>query len=128
MPINPCTEQVNLSVKSIVSIIFAYQVLIWYNKKTEGDFMQIVNDIKPVTYLKSRTADVLKYINETHRPMIITQNGEAKAVIQDPKSYEDMKNALAIMKLLSFSEEDIRRGNFHSEEEVFDSVEALLNK
>ena len=90
--------------------------------------MQIINDIKPVTYLKSRAADVLKYINETHRPMIITQNGEAKAVIQDPKSYEDMKNALAIMKLLSFAEEDIRRGNLHSEEEVFDSVEALLNK
>jgi len=45
--------------------------------------MQIVNDIKPVTYLKSRVADVLKYINETRRPMIITQNGEAKAVIQD---------------------------------------------
>ena len=90
--------------------------------------MQIVNDIKPVTYLKSKTADVLKYINETHRPMIITQNGEAKAVIQDPKSYEDMKNALAIMKLLSFAEEDIRRGNLHSEEEVFDSVEAFLAK
>ncbi len=90
--------------------------------------MQIVNDIKPITYLKSRAADVLKYINETHRPMIITQNGEAKAVIQDPKSYEDMKNALAIMKLLSFAEEDIRRGNLHSEEEVFESVEALLNK
>ena len=90
--------------------------------------MQIVNDIKPVTYLKSRAADVLKYINETHRPMIITQNGEAKAVIQDPKSYGDMKNALAMMKLLSFAEEDIRRGNLHSEEEVFDSVEALLDK
>ena len=88
--------------------------------------MQIVDDIKPVTYLKSRTADVLKYINETHRPMIITQNGEAKAVVQDPKSYQDMKNALAIMKLLSFAEEDIRRGNLHSEEEVFDSIEALL--
>ena len=90
--------------------------------------MQIVNDIKPVTYLKSRAADVLKYINETHRPMIITQNGEAKAVIQDPKSYEDMKNALTMMKLLSFAEEDIRRGNLHSEKEVFDSVEELLNK
>ena len=90
--------------------------------------MQIVNDIKPISYLKSRAADVLKYINETHRPMIITQNGEAKAVIQDPKSYEDMKNALTIMKLLSFSEEDIKRGNLHSEEEVFDAVEALLKK
>ncbi|QOR60958.1 type II toxin-antitoxin system Phd/YefM family antitoxin [Sulfurovum sp. ST-21] len=88
--------------------------------------MHIVNDIKPVTYLKSKTADVLKYINETHRPMIITQNGEAKAVIQDPKSYEDMKNALAIMKLLSFAEEDTRNGNLHSEEDVFNAVEELL--
>jgi len=90
--------------------------------------MQILNDIKPVTYLKSRAADVLKYINETHRPMIITQNGEAKAVIQDPKSYEDMKNALTMMKLLSFAEKDIRSGNLHSEEDVFDSVEELLDK
>ncbi|MBU1659292.1 type II toxin-antitoxin system Phd/YefM family antitoxin [bacterium] len=90
--------------------------------------MQIINDIKPVTYLKSKAADVLKYINETHRPMIITQNGEAKAVIQDPKSYEDMKNALTIMKLLSFAEEDIRSGNLQTEEDVFNSVEELLSK
>ena len=90
--------------------------------------MEIVNDIKPVTYLKSRAADVLKYINETHRPMIITQNGEAKAVIQDPKSYQDMRNALSIMKLLSFSEDDIKNGNLHSEDDVFNSVEELLNK
>jgi len=90
--------------------------------------MQIVNDIKPVTYLKSRAADVLKHINETHRPMIITQNGEAKAVIQDPQSYENMKNALSIMKLLSFAEEDIRDGELYSEEDVFNSVEELLEK
>jgi prevent-host-death family protein len=90
--------------------------------------MKITKDIKPVTYLKSKTDDVLKYINETHRPMIITQNGEAKAVIQDPKSYEDMKNALAIMKLLLFAEEDIRNGNLHTEEDVFNSVEELLSK
>ncbi len=90
--------------------------------------MQLVNDIKPVTYLKSRAADVLKHINETHRPMIITQNGEAKAVIQDPKSYEDMKNAISILKLLSFAEEDIKNGNLHNEEDVFSSVEELLKK
>jgi len=90
--------------------------------------MQLVNDIKSVTYLKSRAADVLKHINETHRPMIITQNGEAKAVIQDPKSYEDMKNAISILKLLSFAEEDIKNGNLHNEEDVFSSVEELLKK
>ena len=88
--------------------------------------MQIVDDIKSVTYLKSKAADVLKQINETRRPMIITQNGEAKAVIQDPKSYEDMRNAITILKLLSFAEEDIREGKVHSEEDVFASVEDLL--
>ena len=90
--------------------------------------MQLVNDIKPITYLKNRAADVLKHINETHRPMIITQNGEAKAVIQDPKSYEDMKNAISILKLLSFAEEDIKNENLHNEEDVFNSVEELLKK
>ncbi len=90
--------------------------------------MQLANDIKPVTYLKSRAADVLKYINETHRPMIITQNGEAKAVIQDPQSYEEMKNALAMMRLLTLAEKDIKAGKVYSEDEVFDAVEALLDK
>ena len=88
--------------------------------------MQLNNDIKPITYLKSRTADVLKQINETHRPMIITQNGEAKAVIQDPQSYENMRNTISMLKLLSFAEEDIRNGDLVDEEEVFSAVEALL--
>ena len=90
--------------------------------------MQIVNDIKPITYLKNRAADVLKYINETHRPMIITQNGEARAVIQDPQSYEDMKNAISLLKLLSFAEKDIQNGNVYDEEDVFNDIEALLKK
>ena len=89
--------------------------------------MQLQNDIKPITYLKSRAADVLKQINETHRPMIITQNGEAKAVIQDPQSYENMKNTISMLKLLSFAEEDIRKDNLLDEKEVFSEVEALFN-
>ena len=58
--------------------------------------MNIKNDIKPISYLKSRSAEVLKQINETHRPVIITQNGEPRAVLQDPESYENMRNALLV--------------------------------
>jgi len=89
--------------------------------------MQIKDDIKPVTYLKSRASDVLKQINETHRPMIITQNGEAKAVIQDPQSYENMKNTIALLKLFSFAEEDMKNGNLLSENDVFSAAEALFD-
>ena len=90
--------------------------------------MNISTDIKPVTYLKARAADLLKQINETHRPVIITQNGEPKAVLQDPKSYENMRNAMGILKLISQGEADIRNGNVKSQEDVFKDIEILLKE
>lgn len=88
--------------------------------------MNITNDIKPVTYLKSRAADLLNQINETHRPVIITQNGEPRAILQDPKSYENMRNAIGILKLLSEGEADVREGRVRSQEDVFNIIEKGL--
>lgn len=88
--------------------------------------MNITNDIKPITYLKSRAADLLNQINETHRPVIITQNGEPRAVLQDPRSYENMRNAIGILKLVSQGEADIREGRVRSQQEVFDDIESAL--
>ena len=90
--------------------------------------MNITTDIKPVTYLKSRAADLLRQINETHRPVIITQNGEPKAVLQDPKSYEDMRNAIGLLKLISQGEEDIKNGKIRNQEEVFENLENMLKE
>lgn len=88
--------------------------------------MNIQTDIKPVTYLKSRTADLLKQINDTHRPVIITQNGEPRAVLQDPKSFEDMRKAIGILKLISQGEEDIKKGKAKTQQEVFNNIEEIL--
>jgi len=88
--------------------------------------MNISQDIRPVTYLKSRAADLLKQVNETHRPVVITQNGEPKAILQDPKSYENMRNAIGILKLISQGEDEIRSGNSRSQQEVFENIENFL--
>jgi prevent-host-death family protein len=88
--------------------------------------MHISQDIRPITYLKSRAADLLKQINETHRPVIITQNGEPRAVLQDPESYENMRNAIGILKLISLGEEDIRAGRVRAQQEVFDVMPKTL--
>ncbi len=90
--------------------------------------MHITSDIKPVTYLKNRAADLLNQINETHRPVIITQNGEPRAVLQDPKSYENMRNAIGILKLISQGEADIRDGKAKTQEDVFRDIEATLKE
>lgn len=90
--------------------------------------MNISKDIKPITYLKSRAADLLKQINETHRPVVITQNGKPKAVLQDPESYENMRNAISILKLISQGEEDIKGGKSKLQEEVFADIENILKE
>ena len=89
--------------------------------------MKISTDIKPVSYLKSRAKDMLDQVNETHRPIVITQNGEPKAVLQDTESYEHMRNAIGILKLISLGEEDIREGKSKSQDDVFANLEKLLD-
>ena len=88
--------------------------------------MNIINDIKPVTYLKSRSADLLNQINETRRPVIITQYGEPRAVLQDPKSYENMRNAIGLLKLISQGEADVRCGRTKPQENMFNEIEGAL--
>ncbi len=90
--------------------------------------MNISKDIKPITYLKSRAADLLKQINETHRPVVITQNGEPKAVLQDPESYQNMRNAIGILKLISQGEEDIKGGKSKLQEAMFADIEKSLKE
>jgi prevent-host-death family protein len=88
--------------------------------------MNISKDIKPITYLKSKAPDLLKQINETHRPVVITQNGEPRAVLQDPESYENMRNAIGILKLISQGEQDVKDGKTKSQKEVFANIEEFL--
>jgi prevent-host-death family protein len=90
--------------------------------------MNIAEDIKPITHLKSKAADLLNQINETHRPVIITQNGEPRAVLQDPESYENMRNAIGLLKLISLGEEDVRNGRTKPQEEVFTKIRNVLKE
>jgi len=88
--------------------------------------MQLSQTIKPISYLKSKTADIINSVNETRQSIIITQNGEAKAVIQDIKSYENLRNSLALLKLIVQSEEDIQNDKVILQDEMFENLEQKL--
>jgi prevent-host-death family protein len=85
--------------------------------------MNLSQDIKPISYLKSKTADVVNTVSNNQRAMIITQNGEAKVVVQDIKSYENLQNSLALLKMINHSERQIREGKVTKQKEVFDNIE-----
>ena len=88
--------------------------------------MQLSQTIKPISYLKTKTADVINSVNKNRQPIIITQNGEAKAIIQDMKSYENLQNSLTLLKLIIQSEEDIRKGDTIPQDEMFEKLEKKL--
>jgi len=88
--------------------------------------MKLSQTIKPISYLKSKTAEVINTVNENRQSIIITQNGEAKAVIQDIKSYENLRNSLSLLKLIVQSEEDIRNNDVVSQDEMFKNLEKKL--
>lgn len=90
--------------------------------------MKIKEDIKPISYLKSRSADLISQINETHRPVIITQNGEPRAVIQDAESYEKTVNSLNLMRILAHGEKAIQNRDTVDQEDLFRKIDDALLK
>ena len=72
--------------------------------------MKPSQSIKPISYLKAHTAGVLRQVNDTREPVVITQNGEARAVLQDVASYEELQESIALLKLVAQGERSIDEG------------------
>ena len=90
--------------------------------------MNIKEDIKPISYIKTNAADMLKRVNDTHHPMIITQNGEAKAVLLDTETYQSMINSIGILKVMSQSENNIEKEQVKDQDKVFNEFDNKLKE
>lgn len=80
--------------------------------------MRYSTQVKPISYLKANAAEVLSQLTEQREPIVITQNGEAKAVIQDVASFEETQETLALLKILALGNQDIEAGHTHPLVEV----------
>ncbi len=76
--------------------------------------MRLSSQVRPISYLKANAAEVLADLADTRQPMVITQNGEAKAVLQDVDSFEQAQETLALLKLLALGQQDIDAGRTKS--------------
>ncbi|MDH6166666.1 prevent-host-death family protein [Variovorax boronicumulans] len=81
--------------------------------------MNFSTQVKPISYLKSHAADIVKTLSDTREPMVITQNGEAKLVVMDVRSYEEHEATLALLKVLALGNREIEQGHFRSADDVF---------
>lgn len=81
--------------------------------------MRYSTQVKPISYLKANAAEVLTNLAEQREPLVITQNGEAKAVLQDVASYESTQETLALLKILAIGNEEVAAGKLKSAQNVF---------
>ena len=90
--------------------------------------MSIKEDLRPVSFLRNRAAELLAQVNKTQRPVVITQNGEPRGVLQAIESYERMRRAVGILKLLAQGEDDVRSGRTSPQRAVFAGVRQRLKR
>jgi prevent-host-death family protein len=81
--------------------------------------MKLSNRVKPISYLKANAPKVIEELEQGAPPLIITVNGEAKAILQDIESYEKTQETLALLKILALGEKDLAEGRVKPDREVF---------
>ena len=84
--------------------------------------MKLSDKIKPISYLKAHAAEIIRHLGDKGEPLIITQNGEAKIVIQDIKSFEQTQETLALLKILALGSRQVKQGKVVS---VSDAISRL---
>ena len=90
--------------------------------------MKLSESVKPISYLKSHTAEALRDVSEGRSPIVITQHGEAKAVLQDITRYEQLQESLALLKMLAQSSKSIREGRSKPLKKGFADVRKHIRK
>ncbi len=90
--------------------------------------MELRKDIKPISYFKAHAAEIIRDLNEQHGTMIITQHGEAKAVIQDISEYERIQEAMALLKMVAQGQKDYEEGKTIPADQILDELEDRIAK
>ena len=80
--------------------------------------MKLSSQIKPISYLKAHAAEIVRNLNEHREPLVITQNGQAKVVIQDIESYEQTQETMALLKILALGTSQIEEGKVQPAQDV----------
>jgi prevent-host-death family protein len=88
--------------------------------------MKLSENVKPISYLKTHTSEVIHEIRESRNTYVITLNGEAKVVVQDIREYEKIQESLALLKILAQSKKSMEEGKVNPARKAFSNLRKKL--
>ncbi len=90
--------------------------------------MKPSDSIRPISYLKAHASQLIRDISNNQKTVVITQNGEAKVIVQDVRVYEETQESLALLKILASSGRNMKEGKFKPVKEAFDDLDNKIKK
>ena len=90
--------------------------------------MKLGRATKPISYFKTHAAEIIRDLSEKNETIVITQNGEAKAVVQDIRKYEETQESLALLKLLAMSRKSMEQGKLRPADDVLNDLEKSIRE
>lgn len=90
--------------------------------------MKLSDSVKPISYFKAHASEILKDVSAKQKTMVITQNGEAKAILQDVRVYEQTQESLALLKILSMSKKNMEKGKIKPIENSFNDIRRRMQE
>jgi prevent-host-death family protein len=90
--------------------------------------MKLATDIRPITYMKTRAAELVDSVADSGRTVVITQNGRARAVVVGAETYQAWQDALGLLRLASMGEADVAKGRTSPQAEVFARLRTRLRR
>ncbi|NOY60938.1 MAG: type II toxin-antitoxin system Phd/YefM family antitoxin [Calditrichaeota bacterium] len=89
--------------------------------------MKYSESVKPISYFKAHASEIVRDVVDNNKTMIITQNGEAKVILQDVRSYEQLQESLALLKVLALSNKNLNEGNFKPAGKAFKDIRRKID-
>jgi len=88
--------------------------------------MKLSERVKPLSYFKAHAPEMIRGLAEGQDPVVITLHGEAKAVLQDVRRYEETQETLALLKVLALTNAQVKAGKVRTAAEAFERVRARV--
>ncbi len=92
----------------------------------EGAIMKLSTSVKPISYLKAHASRLIRELSTHQGTIVVTHNGQAKAVLQDIHTFEQTQETLALLKILTRSQQNVKQGRVKTIDETFSSLEARI--
>ena len=90
--------------------------------------MDFVEDVVPISDLRTRAAQIIERAHQTGHPVLVTQHGRSAAVLLDVAEYQRQQTRMALLEQVALGKRDVAAGRVYTQEQIEAELEDWLRQ